>query len=99
MLKVRTDCKLVCDFLLAKTLEVSQLALDRGSTISEIEDTEKNSKAQLEHAHTKTKKNNDDGENIRKNLVSECDNEEKEERAKFESEYKMITFVLEEMCI
>ena len=41
MLKVRTDCKAACDLLIAERLKAMQLALDRGSVMSKIEDIEK----------------------------------------------------------
>ena len=89
MLNMCADCKLEWGMLTNDRLKSIQCALDRGSIISKIIEIEKNSNAQFECTHVKTKQDTEviedsDG----KKMLLKCDNKAKYERIKCEQEHK-----------
>ena len=59
-----TDCKIVSDMLTLDRIKTSPFALDRGGIISKIMQIEKECKIKYEHAHERTRNDNDESGNI-----------------------------------
>ena len=88
-LKVHTDFKVVCDFLISERIKASQLELHGGSIISKIVEIEKESNVVFEYIHVRTKNDNDESDNsYEKQFVLKCDQKAKEVRLICENEIR-----------
>ena len=59
-LKVFTDCKAMCDVLILDRTKASPFSLDGGGIISKIIQLENDSDIEFEHAHVKTRNDNEE---------------------------------------